>query len=339
MKCPFCISLLLGCTVWLAACTGPVIIDEPEDDSLQSGQGEGAVRDSVPIVHEGSYASPYTIAEAQTLGHARDVWVEGYIVGCVSGSMKNGCDYTSKAATASNILLADTFPSGSENDYLHCLPVALPSGSAERDELSLYDNPDNYHRKVRISGDITLYFNVPGLKNVEDYIFSSDIVPDIPDEPGIPEEPETPDTPNEPDVPANPDETWYDTLSIAEGIALQSDWEYHQVYIKGYIIGYTTTSQKVYYDLTDMKKTAKTNVVLADNLEERNCNSVIAVELKEGSYIQQAVNLVDNPQNLHKSLTVKGVMKQYKSLYGCIDIPNGLVQGNDTIKDYYFMLE
>ena len=114
------------------------------------------------------------------------------------------------------------------------------------------------------------------------------------------------------------------------------------MYIKGYIIGYTTTKQKVYYDLSkigETKKTAKTNVILADNIEERDIYNMIAVELKGDSYIQQAINLVDNPQNLHKCLTVKGGMTEYKGLYGCTEIPNGLEKGDSIIKDYYFLLE
>ena len=328
----------------IIACTGPVILEEPKDTPSDNEQndspltGDSHKPDSVVIIHKGTYTSPYSIAEAQALRNTRGVWVEGYIVGIVSGSMKNGCNYSQEATTQSNILLADTFPTGNENDYQFCHPVELPNGSIEREELNLYDNPDNYHRKVRILGDITLYYSTIGIKKIADYIFTEDIEFPNEDEDKLEDEGES----NEEDKderPYDPDETRQDTLTIAEGIALQSDREYHQVYIKGYIIGYTTSSQKIYYDLADIKKTAKTNVVLADNIEEQDCDNMIAIELKEGTYIQQAVNLIDNPQNLHKSLTVKGAMKEYKSLYGCIDIPNGLKEGNDTIKDYYFFLE
>ena len=85
--------------------------------------------------------------------------------------MKSGCNYSSETTIASNILLADTFPKGSEEDYLYCMPIELPNGSVERDELNLCDNPDNYHRKVRILGNITRYFRVAGIKAIADYIF------------------------------------------------------------------------------------------------------------------------------------------------------------------------
>lgn len=298
MKHWFYISSLLCSLLWMASCTGPVILDEPATPDTETGKGEEThTRDSVPIIHEGTYASPYSIGEALTLGRGKNVWVEGYIVGCVSGSMKNGCDYSAMATTTSNILLADTFPTGNEYDYLYCMPVELPSNSLERDELNLYDNPDNYHRKLRIEGDITLYYKVPGIKEVNDYIFENDNKDESENEN---ENENNNEDDNEPERPNDPNATRQDTLSIAEGIKLQSEDHYNQVYIKGYIIGYTTSNRKIYYDLIDIKKTsAKGNVILADNIEERNCDNMIAVELKSNSYIQQEVNLYDNPENLH----------------------------------------
>ena len=336
MRCPSCISLWLCLLLGLASCTGPVLIEEGKSPATEAGEDVPPQRDSVPIIHEGSYASPYTIAEAQTLKHGKDVWVEGYIVGCVSGSMKSGCHYTAEATTASNILLADTFPTGSNYDYLYCFPIRLLDGSFERDDLNLYDNPGNYHRRVRIAGDITQYFSVPGIKDVFDYSFIDAL--DTPDDSNNPDDPDTPEYPD----PDNPDATRQDTLSIAEGIKLQREYGYEHVYIKGYIIGYTTTNGEVYRDLSKIDKhpkSAKTNVVLADDVQEDSTKNMIAVQLANGSHIQQAVNLVDNPGNLHRTLTVKGFMREYKELHGCTDIPDYLIQGDSIITDYYYHLD
>ena len=342
MKCPFYISLLLACAVWATACTGPVIIEDggkSETDTEQEGQPP--TRDSVPIIHSGTYSSPYSIAEAQTLKRGKAVWIEGYIVGSVKNtSIKSGCNFTADATTASNILLADTFPTGNEYDYLYCMAIQLLHGSVERSDLNLYDNPSNYHRKVRIEGDLTQYISTPGMKEITDYVFCDEIESE--EEGDDNENEEDNEDQEEPNLPHDPNATRQDTLSIAEAIKIQEEEGYEHVYIKGYIIGYTTTKQKVYYDLSkigETKKTAKTNVILADNMEERDIYNMIAVELKGDSYIQQAVNLVDNPQNLYKRLTVKGATQEYKGFYGCTNIPNGLEQENDTIKDYYFLLE
>ncbi|MBR4311923.1 MAG: hypothetical protein IKT86_01105 [Bacteroidaceae bacterium] len=340
MKCSFGISLLLGCAIWLTACTGPVILGEPDDTPTHTGQS-GTTSDNIPsqdsvaIVHEGTYASPYSIAEAQTLGRGKEVWIEGYIVGCVKGSMKNGCNYTQKATTASNILLADTFPSGNENDYLRCMPVELPNNSAERDELNLYDTPQNYHRKVLILGNITLYYDVPGIRNIADYIFTDTTdSPDYPDSPDSPEIPDNPDDSDTPNIPSDPDATRNDTVSITEAITLQNKGK--QPYIKGYIVGYYNGSSICFNPSEEQISTrARNNIVLADNTQETN--EIIIVELPAETTLRQRINLTDNPQNLHRMLTVKGVLRDYKDTYyaGCMETLSGLRDD----EDYYFLIE
>ncbi len=308
MKCLSYILALFHCAIALTACTGPVIVDE-----VDAGQENGThTRDSVSIIHEGTYTSPYSIAEAQTLGRGKGVWIEGYIVGCVKGSMKSGCNYTAEANTQSNILLADTFPTGTGYDNLYCLPVELPNGSDERDALNLYDNPGNYHRKLRIQGNLTLYFSVVGMKEVEDFCFDDDENEgEADDEKENKDEAESQDS-----IPANSKEY---PLSIAEGILLQDEENYNQTWIRGYIVGYASGTNSIAYlaDTDDEPGSkARYSVVLADSIEERDNNHVIVVELPKG-YVREDVNLYDNPQNLHRRLTVIGRMIPYYGLAGC----------------------
>ena len=322
MKHPFYISLLLGCLLGWVACTGPVIIEEGDIDinvNVDSNEGESEppiVWEPVPIVHEGTYASPYSIAEAQTLGRGQSVWIEGYIVGSVSGSMKKGSIYTAEKAVASNILLADAFPTGSEYDYLFCMPVELPDGS-ERDDLNLYDNPNNYHRKLRIEGDITQYYRVAGIKNITDYTFGDEDDETTNDDDNEDIEKEE-DTTEKPEEPSNPDETRNDTLSIAEGIKMQKEEGYEQARIRGYIVGYAKGNNSIVYldATTEITKAAQENVVLADDINERDNAKVIVVKLPKG-IIRDEINLYDHPQNLHKRLTVTGMMTPYYGLAGC----------------------
>lgn len=320
MKHPFYISLLLSCLLGWVACTGPVIIEEGDNDINVNDDNNGGeseppiVWEPVPIVHEGTYASPYSIAEAQTLGRGKSVWIEGYIVGSVSGSMKNGSIYTAEKAVASNVLLADAFPTGSEYDYLFCMPVELPDGF-ERDDLNLYDNPDNYHRKLRIEGDITQYYRVAGIKNITGYTFGDE---DDDDDNESENENENENEEKEPDTPHDPDATRKDTLSIAEGIKMQKEDGYEQARIRGYIVGYAKGNNSIVYldATTEITKTAQENVVLADDINERDNAKVIIVKLPKG-IIRDEVNLYDHPQNLHKRLTVTGMMTPYYGLAGC----------------------
>ncbi len=312
MKSLFCKTVVSCYIGLLAACTGPVIMDEEEP--TQQG-GDVHIPDSVPIIHEGTYASPYSVGEALTLKRGREVWVAGYMVGCVKGSMANGCNFTPEATTSSNILLADTFPTGAEYDYLYCLPVELPNGSAERDALNLYDNPENYHHKVSVQGNLTLYFSVVGMKQIADFSFGEEDDDNgndnenEEDNKGDDETKEDPIPENSKDYP----------LSIAEGIRLQSEDEYNQAWVSGYIVGFARGNNSVsYLDSTAIGLTTKArgNVVLADSVGESDNTRIIVVELPKG-YIRDDVNLYDNPQNLHKKLTVIGRMIPYYDMPGC----------------------
>ena len=339
MKCPFYISLLLACAVWATACTGPVIIEDggkSETDTEQEGQPP--TRDSVPIIHNGTYSSPYSVAEAQTLKRGKSVWIEGYIVGSVkSNSIKSGCDFTADAPKASNILLADTFPTGSEYDYLYCIAIQLLNGSVERSDLNLYDNPHNYHRKVRIEGDLTQYISTPGMKEITGYAFTDEISYEPDDDENETENEEGNEDQEEPNLPYDPDATRQDTLSIAEGIKLQNKGE--QPYIRGYIVGYYNGSSLIFSPtIEQISSRASNNVILADDIEETDWHNVIIVDLPTKTALRSNVNLKDNPQNLHRRLTVKGTLREYKDntgYYGCMETLSKL----DDDEDYYFSIE
>ena len=312
--------LLLLATTWLYACTGPIIIEEEENREEDTPQA----KDTVLITHEGTFQSPYSIAEAQSLARGSDVWIEGYIVGSVSRSIKSGCNFTPQATIASNILLADTFPTGNNDDYQYCLPIELPNNTAERDDLNLYDNPENYHKKLRIQGNLTLYYSVVGMKGISDYSFEYDN--DNGDDNDNDNEDE--DNENDNDNKDEDEENIQDTipenskeypLSIAEGIRLQSEDEYNQAWIRGYIIGYARSNNSVTYldsVSTELTSKAKNNIVLADSIGERNNRKIIVVELPKG-YLRDDVNLYENPHNLHRRLTVIGRMIPYYDMAGC----------------------
>ena len=306
--------LFLLAATWLCACTGPIIIEEDENRNEDTPQ----VQDTVHITHEGTFHSPYSIAEAQTLGRGSDVWIEGYIVGCVKGSIKSGCNFTGQATTPSNILLADTFPTGSDDDYLYCLPIELPNNTAEREDLNLYDNPENYHKKLKIQGNLTLYYSVVGMKRITGYSFGyeDDNDNDNEDDNENDNEDEDDEESAQDTIPANSKEY---PLSIADGIRLQSEDEYNQVWIRGYIVGYARSNNSVSYldsATADLSSKAKNNVVLADNIDERDNSRIIVVELPKG-YIRDDVNLYENPHNLHRRLTVIGRMIPYYDMAGC----------------------
>ena len=325
--------LLLLFALW--GCRGPVIIDD-EPSSAE----DTPLRDSVPIVHEGTYASPYTIAEAQSLRRSQDIWVEGYVVGSVSGSMKKGCDYTAAAVTQANILLADTFLTGHDDDYLYCLPIALPGDSDEREALNLYDHPEHFHRKLRLLGDLTLYYSVVGVRNVETYVWGGDDV-DEDDNEDVDDDDENENENDDVDeddehTPVDPDQTNCDTLNISQSLECQNQGE--QPYIRGVIVGYYNNRSICLHPKADhITSPAQTNVVLADSANVADASRVIIVELPNNTALRRDVNLYDHPENLYRTLVVKGLLQSYKSTEhpGCMSTLSAL--GDD--EDYYFSLE
>lgn len=105
-----------------------------------------------------------TVARAIAGGPREDVWVSGYIV---------GGDLTSKSAnfsepfkSSSNLLLG---PRSTTSDRDACIAVQLPAGRI-REDLNLVDNPQRLGEKICLRGDVVeSYFNLTGLKNIEDY--------------------------------------------------------------------------------------------------------------------------------------------------------------------------
>lgn len=109
-------------------------------------------------------ANVITVAEA-IANNTGNATVEGYIVGVTNNGPKYQHDAPFSVNT--NIAIAD---SADEKDASKILPVQLPAGSIRAD-LNLVDHPDNLGKKIQISGTLTAYFAVPGLKSPTGYSF------------------------------------------------------------------------------------------------------------------------------------------------------------------------
>ena len=113
----------------------------------------------------------YTVAEALAAyseGEQIPAIVTGYIVGTINGQVyEEGCVFSGRATTVTNLLIADK---ADETDVDNCMPVQLPK-TAIRDALNLVDNPQNYKKKVALTGSIEKYFGIAGLKSTSAYEF------------------------------------------------------------------------------------------------------------------------------------------------------------------------
>ena len=111
----------------------------------------------------GSPTDAMSVGMAQSAVGSKEVWVYGYIVGCMSGSnllVDEPFSVSSNIVIASNRFI---------DDRESCLAVELKKTSV-REALNLADNPHLLGKKVYIRGDIVeSYFGDAGMKSADDY--------------------------------------------------------------------------------------------------------------------------------------------------------------------------
>lgn len=128
---------------------------------------EGVTIDGVSGEGNGTEDSPYTVNFILNNPDAQDnIWVEGYIVGFVSGrEYESGAKFTSDTTGAdysgNNVIISSTPDANGTN---LCIPVSL-SGDA-RKEYSLKTHPDVYKKRVKIQGSIGTSFGTVGVSSV-----------------------------------------------------------------------------------------------------------------------------------------------------------------------------
>ena len=116
-------------------------------------------------------------------------------------------------------------------------------------------------------------------------------------------DPDNKDGEEEPNSQTNP-------YTIAQGIARQGD---NGVWVDGYIVGSITSTSN--FDFVNPEIWRNTNIVLADDINEKNDRNCIFVELGTGTY-RTNLNLVNNEELLHRKVLIKGNLLEYQSRPG-----------------------
>lgn len=173
------LSLTLG--LLLAGCDK---IELPAGNAGNGGANGGG---------NGSVTSPdKRLTPTQVLSCPTDtiVGVRGYIVGYVGGtSLSQAVFGLPEENPNTNMLLADT---PDEQDISRCLIVELKKNNkaVPREELNLFDHPENYRRAIVVEGLVREYFKTTGLRDLYYYEWDdespggNDPAPDIPTPPG-----------------------------------------------------------------------------------------------------------------------------------------------------------
>lgn len=321
------VALFLG-SLLCVGCLSPLVPDEeggggkPEGETTPKDTFTVPVHvDTVKIVHTGTARDEYTVAEAQAIGETGTaVWVKGYVVGTVKGSMKSGCQFEPPFSVETNVLLADTITT----DWRRCMPVELKT-EFNQYSLSLAQNPTFLHEKRRILGTIDTYFGVPGIRDV--LIIAAD-------------HPDEEENPQPEDSTSVHGESLSAPLSVAEGIAGQGTEAFSEFkYVSGYIVGVCTGKGKVAFadTLSVHDITTTGNVVLADSIGESDLKKVLVVQLPKGC-IRDDVNLAAHPENLFRRMTACGRLLTYQGLAGLRDVL-GTGRRTDAAGNPLYLLE
>lgn len=247
---------------------------------------------------DGSAETPFSVGGVLAGAQGSDMWVTGYIVGWVDGQViSSGAKFTVPATSKSNLLLA---AKPDETNVANCIPVQLPSGSDARTGLNLQDHPENLGKQVTLKGSLETYFGVSGVKTVTLYAWG-----DKGDESGTtPDEPVTPPAGNGDGTSEKP----YEISQVLSGATGTGVW------MTGYIVG-AINDKSIDDAAFSGPFSLTTNILMAEKADETDISKCVPVQLPAGN-LRTELNLVDNPSNLGKQVTIKGNLEKYFGVAG-----------------------
>ena len=137
-----------------------------------------------PGTGSGTADDPYNVASGISLQGQNIIgWVQGYIVGVV----KNGTSTVTSNADVNwsapfdsytNVVIADD---ANCTEIANCVIVNLPSGKPLREQVNLFDNPDNYGKLLSVNGKLRTYFGQAGLRDSggteNDFVLEGGVTP------------------------------------------------------------------------------------------------------------------------------------------------------------------
>ena len=106
-------------------------------------------------------------------------------------------------------------------------------------------------------------------------------------------------------------------------------------WVKAYIVGYipqSTGDDGPSYTISDVMFSTDgapaTNIVIADNPNEKDINNCMAVQLPSGD-VRSALNLADHPENIGKEIMLYGTMERYYGGSGVKSVTAAILDGQE----------
>ena len=141
------------------------------------GQGEGS----------GTFEDPYNVAAGIGLQSEKPTaWVQGFIVGAVRNGLSSVTSnddviWSASVDSYTNVVIADDVTC---HEISQCIIVNLPAGKPLRTQVNLFDNPDNYGKKLAVLGKLRAYFGQAGLRDSNgteaDFVLEGGVTPPPP---------------------------------------------------------------------------------------------------------------------------------------------------------------
>lgn len=271
---------------------------------------------------DGTEASPYNPTQVVGLGtnaNEPNKWVRGYIVGWVDNSSQNfadenNCRFSVPATVATNVLIAS---SPDVKDYSKCCVVNLPNTDGIRAAINLVDNPGNLGAIVSVYGTVRKYFNIPGVRDLTQYKLE-----------GGSSGGDTPTPPVSGGVPAGSG-SQASPYNPTQVVALGTNANEADRYVSGYIVGWVNNATQNFADATNciftVPCTVATNVLIATTPDVKDYTQCCVVNLPNSNDIRATVNLVDNPGNLGRLVTVHGTVRKYFNIPGVRDLDSAVL--------------
>lgn len=284
-----------------------------------------------PTLPKGTETNPYDILDAASF-NAADRAVSGWYTGYIVGAAKVGVtDITSASdiqwtaeeeggffLSDNTLVIGQTADSKTLDD---CIIVTLPDGSALQKYGNLTDHPELKGVQIWINGTTGKVRAMSGLETTgrsDAFRILGVTIPDDGDTAGS-----IPTGDGSETSPYNPTQVVGFGTSANEA----NKW------VKGYIVGYVDGTSQNYADENNTffkaPATVATNVLIATTPDEKNWKNCCVVNLPTGE-IRKAINLLDNPSNLGKVVSVYGTIRKYFAMPGVRDLTKYILDGSGS---------
>lgn len=272
-----------------------------------------------PTLPKGSETNPYSVLEGIEMIKAetpKSAWFTGYIVGSLKAGVQTVTStddivFGANADVNNTLVIGQTAESVSLED---CMLIRLPQGSALREYGNLRDVPENYQKQIWVLAtpgtDLGMNAFTGNTGTAKEFRIEGVTVGGGEEPGGTIAEGDGSEA-----SPYNP------TQVLAKGKSVNESGKW----VSGYIVGFVPEK---YLDgaVFSVPATNAANILIATTPGETDYTKCVPVQLPFGD-VRTSLNLVDNPGNLKKVVSVYGNLTAYFGVAGVKETSDFKIDG------------